>query len=157
MDAGFAVHDGNRGGLAGEGRLPGTAGVPAIQLDHLQGNVTLLAGILQSVTPQPVGVRIAGASDANILLMGNLLMGTDAVVNNASGARAGMINNRMATPTGLLPDPAPVDATFLRRMLAYARSEKPRTLTALRPGITDLRINRVFTHDCINGMELRAK
>lgn len=81
--------------------------------------------------------------------------------SSASKGQAWLINSRQlsilpgirSAPTG---NSGPVDAAFVRAMLAHARSEAPAPLTALPSGVTDVRLHRVWVANGLNNIRLSA-
>jgi hypothetical protein len=123
----------------------------AVEADNFDGLLSLLAVNLGA----RMTVHGAG-SKTNALFMG--MGNADGFwANTSPQARAAQVGSLQYVPgTGAvnLPDQGKPDPAWLRQMLAPLRSEQPRPLSALPPGITDARFYRVSVDNAPVGIRL---
>jgi len=135
---------------------------PAVELSDFHGKVTLLNVFLTTVDPKlPARIRLTGdGRGLKLLALG--IQGNKPqqyLLNEARGAQVALLNSRWAEDSGettAVPDEGAADPAFLREMLAETRSARPRLLTPVKDGLTDVRLYRVFVSNTQVGIHLRA-
>ncbi len=133
-------------------------GIPALEFDNFNGDLTFLTSILHSNSQSvPIAVRGSGAF-TNLLLLGvEMGIGNGYLVNDSPAARVALLESMQYTQGGggaPVPDVGKADAAFLRRMLAQTRSVKPKPLKAVPPEATDVRLYRVGVSNARVGIHL---
>jgi Pectate lyase superfamily protein len=125
-----------------------------------------------SIVEDLVGDRImisGNGSGAQVLALGVVSdtppNGTYFFNNAAPPATAGLVNSREWTnrvwgnatiQTPLAGWTGGNDPMFVKSMLGQTRSQQPRFLKSLAPGVTDLRLYRVYINRCVYGLHLRS-
>jgi hypothetical protein len=136
--------------------LPVLRTPPAIELAGFHGSATFLASGLDD--------RIVSSGDGSgskVLVLGFLggPAGANYFVNNTSPmGRAAILNSRDQIAGGSsvsVPDQGAADPAFLREMLAQTRAEQPRVIGKLPPGVSDVRMYRVWVGDVRVGIHLK--
>jgi hypothetical protein len=116
-------------------------GIPAVEVDGFKGSLTFMAAIFST------RIRVRGdGRETNVLALGIQGNGDDYFRSDSPNAPTARLGCLKYTPGGgavSIPDQGAAAPAFLRRMLAQMRLEKPRPLTDLKPGITDVRFYRV--------------
>jgi hypothetical protein len=141
--------------------------MPPVVLDGFSGKATLLNVDLRSLRNEiPAQIVLQGAGqEMNLLALGttsavNIPLGTEPpdtfLVNRSPDASYAVLNSNWHTldtlgsgqqAVRMVTEEGTEDPGFLREMLAQTRKERPRLITAVPDGATDLRLYRVFvTH-----------
>jgi len=133
-------------------------GIPALEFDGFQGDLTFLTSILHSGSQSVPIVTKGPGTDMNVLLLGvQMGIGDGYLINNAPDARIALLESMQYTPGGggkPVPDVGSVDPDFLRRMLAPTRSMKPKPLDPIPAGLTDVRLYRIGVYNAQVGIHL---
>jgi hypothetical protein len=125
---------------------------PSVDIQNYRGKATFIGLDIEDT------VRISGASNGSVLLLG--LMGRQArYFFNNSGARASLlISRRLDTSIGSLAvtGEGSDDAAFLRDMLTQTRNGKlSNEYEETAPGVTDARLYRVYTEKTVVGLHIK--
>jgi len=161
--------------LAGSGELYYQSGMiavsskkdvrAAIELDDFHGRFAMLGAIIHSVSPINMNVLFRGQGrDMKALVLG--CQSNDApkdqsdkfFLMSSPSARVLLLHNRRMDKTGAthqVPDEGVADPNFLREMLLYIRTQRPRPAAALPAGVTDAYIHRLFIEGARVGLHLR--
>jgi hypothetical protein len=134
------------GAMVASGR-PGPNATPTdptyygVDVDNFQGDVAFISTMFST----RMNVHGDGAN-TNVLVMGSNADPTEPWNNNSPKAHYGLVSSQILLPTGDVPvdNKGVADADFIRKMLKPLRSEKPRELTPIAAGKTDLRFYHVF-------------
>lgn len=133
---------------------------PLVEVNGFQGDVALLGVDFVWWKPHLQAIQVHGeGADTHLLLLGCLLMEPQAFANHSPRAQVAFLHNRaFAKEVGTVPIPnqGQADPAFLRRMLAPTRQARPRLLRPIQPGITDVRLYRVFVFNTQVGLHLKA-
>ena len=145
---------------AGEGMPDRDSGKPAIGIANFQGKATFIGMQVVSVDPaRPPYINVKGErADLNALFLG-CEFNQDIFRSDASKAKVALFHNRQRMKdlgTVSAPDQFTWDASFLRAMLAQTRSARLKPFHPLKPGITDVRFDRVFFRNGPRSIELLA-
>ncbi|HEY3398713.1 MAG TPA: glycosyl hydrolase family 28-related protein [Armatimonadota bacterium] len=137
-----------------------------IDLNGFAGRLTMLSGVMASVSPLTTHVAIGGdGAKTEALFLGCQRNNAPADAAdaffqiNAPGARVGLLHNRNADQTGAtfpVPDAGVTDSSFLREMLSFLRRERPKPINDLPAGVTDVRLYRIFVEGSRIGIRLEA-
>ena len=127
-------------------------GEPAVEVNEFRGDLTIINAIFST------RLVINGASPAaNVFCMAH---GNEGYFNNRStAAHAVLFGSTKFTPGGgalTIPGQGTADPAFVRKMLAQLRQQRPRPLTAVPGGITDVRVYRVNVANCPTDFHLIA-
>jgi hypothetical protein len=113
--------------------------------DNFRGQVTLC-----QIEPMNGPLRVTGGPGLDLLMLGLLTRGVRLQLDQAQGDHLAFLNSRSFRPDGTgsasLPEQGLTHPDFLRERLAPLRSVSPRPLTAIREGLTDLRLYRVMAY-----------
>jgi len=133
-------------------------GIPALEFDNFEGDLTFLTGIFHSGSQSvPIVAKGQGTGMSLLLLGVQMGIGTDYLVNDSPAARVALLESMQYTPGGggrPVSDVGKADPDFIRRMLAQTRSVKSRPLEPISPGLTDLRLYRVGVYNAQIGIHL---
>jgi len=145
---------------AGEGMPDRDSGKPAIGIANFQGKATFIGMQVVSVDPaRPPYIHVKGESaDLNALFLG-CEFNQDIFRSDAPKAKVALFHNRQRMKdlgTVSVPDQFTWDASFLRAMLAQTRSARLKPFDPLKPGITDVRFDRIFFRNGPRSIELLA-
>ena len=132
---------------------------PAVECDNLAGALTFLnvAFVGTELGPAPILVKGNGRS-TDLLALGALFgMGEGCFVNRSPNAHAAVIEAFRYTPGGgaaAIPDMGDADERFIRQMITASRMERPRLLSPVPAGKTDVRLLRVLISQARNCVRL---
>jgi hypothetical protein len=138
------------------------AGVPPLEVNNFNGKVTLMGLEFTTTSKLSNKITIAGeGTNTRVLLLGNSCRDSGEILNNTSPkAQVAFLNNRKMSGDNKgsvdIPNVGPSDNDFLRGMFAQLRTELPRPLDDLQPGVTDARFFRIFVSETLTGMHLKA-
>ncbi len=133
-------------------------GVPALEFNDFNGNLTFLTSILHSGS-QVVPVLVQGqGTNTDLLLLGvQLGIGENYLTNNSPQAHVALLESMRYTAGGggkPLPDMGTSDPDFIRRMLQQTRGMHPQPLDPVAPDLTDVRLYRIGVYNAQIGMHL---
>ncbi len=149
----FTLHGANMETLSAQA-------IPAVEFNNFDGKATFL-----DIQMTDRFVVNGDGNNTNILVWGIQGHSDSYIVNNSDGAKAAVLNSRKygkngseAVPnqanTEILPG-EPGSVAFLRDMLFQTRSQRPKPLTSLPAGLTDVVFERVRVENSLIGIHLQ--
>jgi len=134
---------------------------PAVEINNFDGTATFLTSVVDD------RIVVNGSStNTNVLALGLQGNSDTYLVNNSASSQVALLHSRKFGQNGSVPvanqgNEALIaggteTAAFIRKMLAHTRNERPKQLTSLIIGTTDLVFDRVRVESSLVGIRLQA-